>query len=174
LVPEYAWFNGRGDRYLLGDTIDPGSVTELNPPLGDIHDPEAKIWPFKIHRAEQIYDTEYKTLMVPQTVGEGAYWDVFDWDQALRMGAQASGLPYSGSYGFAETLMHWPLSHMVQPAENALQCRDCHTPQGRLDWEALGYPGDPANWGSRDLSPSTPEKAVSPPPLSSRDEGGRP
>jgi len=154
LLPEYFWFNGRGDRYLLGDTIDPSGITELNPPSGDIRDSEARIWPFKVHRATQIYDTEFKTLMVPQTVGEGAYWDVFDWDQALRMGARASGLPYSGSYGFANTVMYWPLSHMIQPADNALQCRDCHTPQGRMDWKALGYPGDPGGWGSRDVSPA--------------------
>ena len=152
LVPEYYWFNGRGDRYLLGDPIDPTSVTELNPPLGNVRDAQARIWPFKVHRATQIYDTEYKTLLVPQTVGEGAYWDDFDWDQAVRMGSEASGLPYSGSYGFANTVMYWPLSHMVQTADNALQCRDCHAPAGRMDWEALGYPGDPAEWGSRDLA----------------------
>ena len=172
LVPEYYWFNGHGDRYLLGDTIDPSKPTELNPPLGDIRDPESKIWPFKIHRAVQIYDTEYRTLMVPQTVGEGAYWDAFDWDQALRMGSLASGLPYSGSYGFANTVMYWPLSHMVQPAEDALQCRDCHTPRGRIDWTALGYPGDPSDWGSRDLGPAPGAVAANRGPARDQDQGG--
>jgi hypothetical protein len=38
---------------------------------------------------------------------------------------------------------------MVQPKENALQCDDCHAENGRLSWEALGYPGDPIDWGSR-------------------------
>jgi octaheme c-type cytochrome (tetrathionate reductase family) len=151
LIPEYRWFNGRGDRYLLGDEIDPSQTTELNPPLGDIRDPEAKIRPFKIHQAVQIYDTQYMTLMVPKTVGEGGYWADFDWDQAVRLGSEASGLPYSGEYGFTNTTMYWPLAHMVQSADKALQCRDCHTPQGRMDWSALGYPGDPAGWGSRDL-----------------------
>jgi hypothetical protein len=42
---------------------------------------------------------------------------------------------------------------MVAPAEEALQCTECHSDNGRLDWEALGYPGDPLNWGSRDLNP---------------------
>jgi len=151
LLPEYLWYNGTGDRYLLGDVIDPSVNTELNPPLGDISDPDAKIWPFKVHRAVQIYDTQNNTLLVPKTVGEGGYWEDFDWDQALRLGSEASGLDYSGEYGFTNTTMYWPLAHMVQPAENALQCRDCHTHQGRLDWRALGYPGDPAGWGSRDL-----------------------
>jgi len=31
----------------------------------------------------------------------------------------------------------------VQPAARALQCLDCHGPDGRMDWRALGYSGDP-------------------------------
>ncbi len=58
-------------------------------------------------------------------------------------------MKYSGQYGFAETWMYWPTTHMVQPKENALQCTDCHAENGRLDWEALGYPGDPMEWGGR-------------------------
>jgi len=156
LVPDYLWFNGRGDRYLLGDTFDPATDLELNPPLGGIGDPEARIWPFKVHRAVQPYDTENLTLLVPKTVGDGGYWEDFDWDQAFRLGAQATGVPYSGEYGWANTVMYWPLSHMVQPARNALQCRDCHSETGRMDWQALGYPGDPAQWGSRDVATDSP------------------
>jgi hypothetical protein len=32
-----------------------------------------------------------------------------------------------------------------------LHCDDCHGDEGRLDWEALGYPGDPITWGGRTL-----------------------
>lgn len=45
--------------------------------------------------------------------------------------------------------MFWPTTHMVQPASEALQCSACHSDDGRLDWQALGYPGDPIEWGSR-------------------------
>ena len=48
--------------------------------------------------------------------------------------------------------MDYPTTHMVQPKENALQCTDCHGDDGRLDWEALGYHGDPMEWGSRDAT----------------------
>ncbi|KAB2904245.1 MAG: tetrathionate reductase family octaheme c-type cytochrome [Anaerolineae bacterium] len=147
-TPEYAWFNGLNDRYLLGDPLDPSGVTVLNEPLGDINDPDALIWPFKIHRAKQIYDTIYNYLLQPQTVGN--YWIDFDWDKALRAGAEAVDLPYSGEYGFTSTEMYWPLSHMVAPSEQALQCTDCHGDDTRMDWEALGYPGDPMTWGGRD------------------------
>ncbi len=148
-MPEYEWFNGKADRYLLGDEMDPSETTVLNEPLGDITDPTAKIWPFKVHTASQIYDTNYNILLQPKTVGEGGYWTDFDWDQAARLGAEAAGIPYSGQYGFAPTEMYWSLTHLVQPTEKALQCADCHSENGRMDWEALGYYGDPMNWGGR-------------------------
>jgi octaheme c-type cytochrome (tetrathionate reductase family) len=149
-MPAYLWYNGTADRYLLGDKIDPAQSTPINLPLGDIADANAKIWPFKIHRANQIYDALYNTLIQPKTVGEGGYWTDFDWDQAARLGSEATGLPYSGEFGFAPTEMYWTLSHMVAPKENALQCNDCHSQNGRFDWEALGYYGDPVRWGGRE------------------------
>jgi octaheme c-type cytochrome (tetrathionate reductase family) len=148
-IPEYAWYNGANDRYLLGDTIDPTAITVMNMPYGDINDPAALIWPFKIHRGSQIYDAIYNYFQQPQTAGEGGYWTTFDWDSALRNGSEATGLPYSGSYGFAPTEMYWPLSHMVVPADQALQCTACHGENSRMDWEALGYYGDPMIWGGR-------------------------
>ncbi len=148
-MPEYEWYNGTADRYILGDEIDPEATTNLNEPGGDVNDPTAKIWPFKIHTAKQIYDSNYNILLQPKTVGEGGYWTDFDWDQAARLGAEASGIPYSGEYGFVETEMYWALTHMVQPKEEALLCADCHSENGRLNWEALGYYGDPMTWGGR-------------------------
>ena len=71
LRPEYVWFNGSADRYILGDAIDPTQSTSLNTPLGNIADADARIWPFKIHRAQQPYDVNYNYLLVPKTVGEG-------------------------------------------------------------------------------------------------------
>ncbi len=148
-MPDYAWFNGEADRYILGDKIDPTVSTVLNQPRGDVHDPEAKIWPFKVHTANQPYDPNYNHLLQPKTVGEGGYWTEFDWDMAARLGAEAAGIEYSGEVDFAPTEMYWVLSHMVVPKEEALQCHDCHSEDGRMDWEALGYYGDPIRWGGR-------------------------
>lgn len=61
----------------------------------------------------------------------------------------STGLPYSGDYGFAETVMYWRINHMVAPKEQALSCLDCHGDSGRLDWQALGYKVDPLK--SRDI-----------------------
>ena len=149
-TPAYTWFNGNNAyRYLLGDPIDPTQPTMITLPAGDINDPTAKIFPFKIHVAKQPYDTVNNTLLQPRTGSEEGFWTTFDWLSGLKLGAQDTGLPFSGEYGFAETWMYWPSTHMVQPKEKALQCDECHSANGRLDWEALGYPGDPVEWGSR-------------------------
>jgi len=151
ITPDYFWYNGLAAHYLLGDPINPDEVTLINEPRGDVNDPNSTIWPFKIHTAKQIYDTEYNHLLQPKTYGEGGYWTEFDWDQAVRLGSETVGLEYSGNYGFKETAMFWPLTHMVAPKENSLQCIDCHTKEGkaRMDWRALGYDGDPMLTGGR-------------------------
>ncbi len=56
--PEYFWYNGRSERYLTGDRIDPEGPVRINYPLGGPSDPTAKIWPFKVHYEKQIYDTD--------------------------------------------------------------------------------------------------------------------
>jgi len=147
LVPEYRWFNLTTERYLLGDRIDPSRETDINRPRGDIHDPRARITPFRVHRALQPYDSGNDILLPPITGGEGGFWHDFNWDQALRLGAERSGVRYSGDYGFAPTRMYWPISHMVTPKEKALACTDCHGDGGRLDWKSLGYDGDPIEVG---------------------------
>jgi octaheme c-type cytochrome (tetrathionate reductase family) len=148
-IPEYRWFDMKVNRYLLGDRIDPARITQINPPRGSIDEPVARIWPFKIHRANQPYDAVNRYLFPPVTGGAGGYWTSFDWDSAFRLGEKASGLPYSGKYGFTRTEMYWPLSHMVVPKEKALGCTDCHGTASRLDWKALGYAGDPIQTGGR-------------------------
>ncbi len=149
VTPEYYWFDGTADRYLLGDRIPEEGPVPINMPRGANRGPGAKIWPFKVHRAKQPFDTEHRTLLAPITAGEGGFWSDFDWDQAFRLAVKHTGLAYSGHYGFVETEMYWPINHMVQPKDRALRCVDCHSPQSRLDWEALGYPTDPMNEGVR-------------------------
>ncbi len=148
-TPEYDWYNGTATHYILGDEIDPSVAAPINDPLGDINDPGAMIWPFKVHYARQPYDTVNNILLIPETTSEQGYWTTFDWSSALLLGAEDAGLDYSGEFGFADTIMYWPQTHMVQPVENVLQCTDCHGENGRMDWEALGYFGDPMQWGGR-------------------------
>jgi len=73
------------------------------------------------------------------------YWGRWDWDwnKAISDGMRAGRINHSGQYGFAETDMYWKVNHMVVPKAEALKCNDCHGKNGRLDWQALGYAGDP-------------------------------
>jgi len=147
VVPEYRWFDLTMDRYLIGDQVATDGPTAINRPRGSRGSPDAKIWPFKIHRGKQPYDKANSVIIPPVTSGKDGYWHNFDWDNALRLGAAETGLTYSGEYGFIETEMYWPLSHMVTPADRAVGCTDCHGEGGRMDWKALGYEGDPMRAG---------------------------
>ncbi len=144
LKPEYVWFNGTADHHLIEDKIDTVPL-ELNHLFGSYEDnlhpanPHnvSKIWPVKIMRGKQIYDTVRKTLIQPKLVGKkgsGAFWADFDWQASATAGMKYMGLPYSGHYGFVETRSYWPINHMVSPAKEALQCADCHSKQGRLTY----------------------------------------
>ncbi len=134
LKPEYIWFNGTATHYLIGDTLDPSKPLKINELYGSYDDPDAKIYPVKIHRAKQIYDTENKYLIQPKTFssrpGDGGYWKEFDWNRAAEAGMKLVSLPYSGKYGFVETEMYWPINHMVSPKNATVQCKECHTRDG--------------------------------------------
>ena len=148
--PEYYWWNGElAYRYQWGDLIDPNGIPQINPPAGSISDLTALIWPFKVHRSFLPYDPVYNILLQPKTVGEGGFWEDFDWVQAFTLGSEIVGIPFSGEYDFIETEFYYPQTHMVQAGDNALQCASCHGETGRMPWEALGYPGDPIEWGGR-------------------------
>lgn len=142
--PDHFWYNGSADYYMQGDEIDPSEIVQLNSLNGDIRDPEAKIFPFKVMRGKQPYDAKNNILIVPNLFGPEGYWKTYDWVQASRIGMEAAGLPFSGGVGFIETEMYWPINHTVQPAGESVRCTTCHGMRGEfLDWEALGYPGDP-------------------------------
>jgi hypothetical protein len=146
VVPTYYWYNGAIDRYLAGDTIDPSKVLRISSAKGDRKDDSAKIFPFKVMRGKQPYDSGNNTLAFVNVFGppgSDAYWAKYDWNAAIAAGMKAAGQPYSGKFGFVETSMIWPVNHMVAPKGKALGCGDCHGEKGRLDWKALGYEGDP-------------------------------
>ena len=134
VVPEYFWFNGSMEYVLLTDTIDPSQPVKLNRVLGSKDDPRSRIYPFKVHRGTLPYDVENKTMLSPNLFGKEkeAYWKSYDWKLALETGMEAHGFDFSGNYEFIETEYHFPTTHMVAPAEDALKCQACHTDQGRL------------------------------------------
>jgi hypothetical protein len=111
----------------------------INQVKGSPGDGESRIWPFKVMRGKQPYDTVYKTLLATHVFGkdDSSLWSNYDWPKALQTASEWSGIPFSGEYDFIETTMHWPITHMVAPADQALKCSSCHSANSRL----AGLPG---------------------------------
>ncbi len=111
--PEYRWFNGTVLYTLLEDRIDPTGIVPVNQFLGDPGEPGSRIWPVKMMRGKQPYDAELQKLVAPLTTTDKGYWKTLDWNQAIELGMQTVDKPFSGKYGFVETEMAWPITHMV-------------------------------------------------------------
>jgi len=124
--PEYFWFNGSLTSTTADDVIDPAEIVKVSHPVGNKTDPEARIFPFKIHRGKQPYDKVNKTLLSPMLSGKNGYWTTFNMDDAIKHGNKALNIPYSGEFDYVETTYAFPITHMVAPKENALNCNECH------------------------------------------------
>ncbi len=135
LVPEYHWFDGQM-HYATVDT----KFDASKPPIainwfaGNADDPRARIWPFKHMRTVQPYDADNQTLVYMHLWGEDndAFWGNYDFQRAISRGMGEDNIPYSGKFGFVETVSYWPITHMVAPAKDALECSACHARKGRL------------------------------------------
>lgn len=148
LVPEYRWFNGEFNYTTFRDKIDPSHVVQINRPGGAPGADDSRIWPFKVHRGKQPYDTENLTLTIQHTAGEDdtALWHNYDWQKAIAKGMQTAGMPFSGKFDFVSTEMYWPITHMVAPKADALKCQHCHSENGRMQGiEGIYMPGRDRN-----------------------------
>lgn len=132
LKPDYVWFNGTAKHYLLGDVVaDTSHPLVLNTLNGSYSDKDSKIVPVKIHTAKQPFDPVTKMIIKPKLFaekkGEGAFWKDFDWKAAAEEGMKSANLPFSGKVSFINTVMYWPVNHMVSSKENTVKCIECHT-----------------------------------------------
>ncbi len=127
IVPQYFWFNGSLTSTTADDVIDPGQPVQVSHPVGESTDPDSRIFPFKIHRGKQPYDKVHKKLLAPLLSGKNGYWTTFDMDDAIERGNKTLDIPYSGEFDYVRTTYAFPITHMVAPKENALDCSECHT-----------------------------------------------
>jgi len=161
--PTLRYANGDWERMVIGvnDKYDSEPI-QLALPQGSHSDPDAMIYPFKLMKGNQPVDPVTGTVMVPHLFGmkggPNPYWVKYDWNLALEDGAAYTGQDYSGTYGFASTEMLLSVNHEVAPKEQALgagpipeACTDCHATD-YIDWEALGWTGDPLSGGDRENS----------------------
>ncbi|MBU3951848.1 MAG: cytochrome C, partial [Proteobacteria bacterium] len=58
--------------------------------------------------------------------GPNGFWTKFDMDDAITRGNKTLDVPYSGEFDYVETTYAFPITHMVAPRENALNCTQCH------------------------------------------------
>lgn len=145
VVPTYLWSNGVYDWSLPGEPVLAEDGFTINEVLGGMGD--GKIWPFKEFDGVQPYDAASQAVMPLNLFPSGeadttAFWKAWDMSAAITDAAAAYGLDYSGSYENIESVMYWPQTHMVAPADMALECQDCHAADGRLDFVALGFSED--------------------------------
>ena len=128
VMPEYLWWN----RHMTNPPM----------PVGSINDPTAKIMAWKRTNYTEIAD---KATNKPVLIKAGVYNVTGDPLAAAKKGAADAGQEFSGEIvGEPETLV-FSLNHQVAPKEQALQCADCHSPTGRMDFVALGYSADQAS-----------------------------
>ncbi len=142
VVPVYAWFNGNTRLMKMGDKVEynkDGTIT-IMAPQGSRKDKKAKINAFKLHEGVLPVWTE-KEWLIPLAVDE--FFIDGDIEKAVHEGAHAAYGIENFEYEWVETKRYMGLFHEVRPADKALQCLDCHSEGGRMDWKALGYKKDP-------------------------------
>jgi len=142
VVPQYRWFNGRSEAQLLHTPVrrqKDGTVVMMQP-LGDRKDKTARIYPFKVHHAT-LPVLKKQQWLVPIAVEE--FFADGDMPKAVAEGAKVTYGIENPDYEWVRAERWMSINHEVQPASHALQCLDCHSENGRLDWRALGYKEDP-------------------------------
>jgi len=136
VVPEYYWFNGTMEYHLITESFDPSQQPlELNRPEGSRTDESSLIYPFKVHRGVQPYDAKQNKMVNLHLFGtkeSGAYWKNYDWRESIDAGMEYMDLSWSGEMGYVRTEYHFPITHMVAPKEDSLECSACHAETGRL------------------------------------------
>jgi len=140
--PVYAWFNGTTWEQLPKTPVrklSDGSVGMMVP-QGSRSDPKARIYPFKLHRGKMPV-LKGKQWIIPIVVEE--FFADGDINKAVINAAKDFYGIENAQYEWVETSRYMGIFHEVAPTKNALQCLDCHSGGGRMDWKALGYEGDP-------------------------------
>lgn len=140
--PVYAWFNGTTWAQLPGEPVklQADGTVGMMLPQGSRKDPQARIYPFKLHRGVMPV-LEGKNYILPIAVEE--FFADGDLDKAIRRATEEMYGIKDARYNWVKTTRYMGIYHEVVPKEKALSCLDCHGTSGRLDWKALGYGADP-------------------------------
>lgn len=156
LRPELLYYDGKWERAIIGANDEYDSLpANLGAPSATYETPGAMIYPFKKMIGNQPADANNGTILVPHLFGmkggPNPYWVKYDWQLALEDGAAYTGQEFTGEYEFIDTYMFLTVNHEVAPKEQAFgyesDCADCHF-EGKINWQGLGWTGDPVLEGS--------------------------
>ena len=137
VIPTYRWFDGTSEVYNLGQV--PGENADgekaFGIPHGAVDSTDAKIYPMKEHRSVAAQH-DATGLMIPHSTY--TYFTQNSFDLAVRDGMQQEGI--EGSYTLVDVHTYQTINHGVEGKKSALNCRECHGPDSRMDLKAdLGY-----------------------------------
>jgi hypothetical protein len=137
VVPAYRFWNGMSAFYKFGTPAEPAAGTRMliAGPVGDISDPQAKIYAFKHHLAVQPRSVASKFLL---PLKAGILFQTGNVDASIKQGAAEVGWDLTAGYDFVPTERYMGIFHEVAPASDALSCNDCHE-GARMDFATLGY-----------------------------------
>ncbi len=121
--PIYLWHNGQP---ALPDEPWPGSRSDL----------ASRIQPFKLFQATAPVDASSEQ---PIPLKLGLFYTQGDLEQAIAVGADESGMDYSGAWQPKELTLPLQISHGVVGKQDARACQDCHVQDGIMDFASLGY-----------------------------------
>lgn len=140
--PVYAWYNGTTRVMKMGEKVkynDDGTITMMAP-QGKRKDKKSKIHAFKLHEGVLPVLKEEQWL-IPLAVDE--FFVDGDIVKAVNEGSASAYGNHHPDYEWVNTKRYMGIYHEVRPAEKALQCLDCHSDGGRMNWKELGYKKDP-------------------------------
>ena len=121
--PTFKWHNG---QRLIPSQEWPGSYGDL----------ESYIQPFKIFQGTVPINPKNGR---PWPLKLGVFYKTGNLEDAIALGAEAAGMDYSGEWEPKTFSVPLQLSHGIVEADRAATCNECHVPDGRMDFEALGY-----------------------------------
>ena len=140
--PVYHWYNGTSYMQLPGKKVrlDAKGEIMVAVPQGSRNDPKSKIYAFKEYHAVMPVLKDKGWILPIET---GYFYITNDMTGAVQRAAKKFYGIDNAQFTWKKTVHDQGIFHEVQPAKHALKCLDCHGPNGRMDWKALGYDGDP-------------------------------
>lgn len=143
LTPVLRWWNGKTTiMQVAGQPVKKDEKGEIMVavPVGAKDDPNSKIFAFKEYHAVMPVLKD-KQWILPILTGD--FYVTGDMDAAVKKATEEFYGIKDAQFEWAPTIHYMGLFHEVSPASKAVGCLGCHSGGSRIDWQALGYEGDP-------------------------------